>query len=182
MSGKPQPWPERFWKHVNKNGPLSLARPDLGPCWLWTGYVSEKGYARTHVGSSVNGKFIGDYVHRISYKLHKGAIPEGLDIDHLCEVKHCIRPDHLAIATRQQNMTHGKHIARLQKLYVEVRCTKKCRECGEDFTSFKRHKRRYCSLSCRAAAVNRYRELSPETIQRMSVAAKFREYRKRSQP
>lgn len=180
MSGKAQPWPERFWKHVNKNGPVSASRPDLGACWVWTGYVSKKGYSRSHVAGSMPGKFVSDYVHRISYKLTKGSIPPGLDIDHLCEVKHCVRPEHLEAVTREQNMKHGKHIPRLQRLFVEVRCTKKCRQCGEDFTSFKRHKRRYCSHSCRATATNKYRKLSPEARQRMSIAAKFRECRKRS--
>jgi hypothetical protein len=45
---------EAFWFKVNKEGPVPAHRPELGPCWLWTGahhkdgrglfsYVDEKG-------------------------------------------------------------------------------------------------------------------------------------------
>ena len=27
----------RFWQKVNKDGPLPAERPELGPCWIWTG-------------------------------------------------------------------------------------------------------------------------------------------------
>jgi hypothetical protein len=36
--------PERFWKKVDKNGPVPAHRPELGPCWLWTGALVGRGY------------------------------------------------------------------------------------------------------------------------------------------
>ena len=27
---------ERFWRKVDKNGPIPEHRPELGPCWVWT--------------------------------------------------------------------------------------------------------------------------------------------------
>ena len=32
----------RFYENVNKDGPVPAHRPDLGPCWVWTGPVDEK--------------------------------------------------------------------------------------------------------------------------------------------
>lgn len=43
--------------------------------------------------------------HRYSYELHVGPIPEGLDwtIDHLCETKKCVNPEHLELVSRSEN-------------------------------------------------------------------------------
>jgi hypothetical protein len=55
----------RFWRKVNKNGPLPEARPELGPCWLWIGAVQQgggygmfwnpEGMVRAHKWSSNTG-------------------------------------------------------------------------------------------------------------------------------
>jgi hypothetical protein len=33
--------------------------------------------------------------HRVSYEHYVGPIPKGLEIDHLCRVRHCVNPAHL---------------------------------------------------------------------------------------
>lgn len=79
---------ERFWAKVKKTG----------TCWLWTGHVSKSGYGRFRV------KGYAESAHRVSYEISIGAIPEGLDVDHVCRQKSCVNPDHLRAATRKQNM------------------------------------------------------------------------------
>lgn len=82
---------ERFWAKVDKTG----------DCWLWMGALS-RGYGSFH--SDDRTKF----AHRFAYELATGPIPEGLDIDHICRVKRCVRPDHLRPTTRSQNnQNHG---------------------------------------------------------------------------
>ena len=44
-----------------------------------------------------------DPAHRAAYALDVGPIPEGLTIDHLCRVRHCVRPDHLEPVTQAEN-------------------------------------------------------------------------------
>jgi len=35
---------KRFWSKVDKNGPIPQHKPELGPCWVWTGAKMERGY------------------------------------------------------------------------------------------------------------------------------------------
>ncbi len=101
--GKPMDAPVRpyirdreasYWSRVDKNGPVPERRPDLGPCWLWTGNVNPvTGYGQFRQGAP----------HRYGYELANGAIPEGLHIDHLCAGRHCVNPAHLEAVTQQEN-------------------------------------------------------------------------------
>ena len=69
-----------------------------GGCWLWVGgRARPNGYGNL----SVNNRLVN--VHRLSYELRKGPIPDGLTIDHLCRVRLCINPDHLEAVTRAEN-------------------------------------------------------------------------------
>ena len=80
---------ERFWPKVNKNGE--------GGCWLWTAGQNGTGY----------GRFDKSVAHRFSYTLLVGPVPEGLDLDHLCRVRHCVNPAHLEPVTRSENLRRG---------------------------------------------------------------------------
>ena len=81
------------------------ARIVTGPgCWLWTGGKTDYGYgivqkAKTRPGHGV--------VHRIVYEMLVGPIPDGLVIDHLCRVRHCVNPDHMEPVTIGENTRRG---------------------------------------------------------------------------
>lgn len=88
---------ERFWARVDKTG----------ECWLWTGYLND-GYGIFWAGPrprTPRGP------HRVSYEWVKGAIPEGLQIDHLCRVRHCVNPEHLEVVTQRENILRGRGAA-----------------------------------------------------------------------
>lgn len=70
------------------------------PCWVWQLGLTKKGYARTKVPGFGPGL---TRVHRASFELKHGAIPDGLVIDHLCRVKACCNPAHLEAVTAQLN-------------------------------------------------------------------------------
>lgn len=71
--------------------------PNTG-CWLWLGYVNNKGYGNI----KLNGR--PELTHRRAYRLKHGGIPEGLWILHKCDTPSCINPDHLYAGTREQNI------------------------------------------------------------------------------
>ena len=70
-----------------------------GECWFWLGNVDEYGYGR------VGGR--KRRAHRVWFELVRGPIPAGMDLDHLCRNRRCVRPDHLEIVTRQENIRRG---------------------------------------------------------------------------
>ncbi len=70
-------------------------------CWLWQAYISKKGYGS--FGSC--GKIVR--AHRYAYELEHGPIPEGLTIDHLCRIRHCVRPSHLEAVSMTLNVLRG---------------------------------------------------------------------------
>lgn len=88
----------RFWSYVDKNGPLPAKAEWLGICWLWTGYVNPDGYGKIRVG----GRVIG--AHQMAFELIIGAVPQGLELDHLCRNTVCVRPDHLEPVTAGENV------------------------------------------------------------------------------
>lgn len=75
-------------------------------CWLWHGAVSKckgGGYGLIYVG----GKEVVKSAHRVVYELERGAIPNGMDLDHLCRVRTCVNPAHLEPVTRKENLRRG---------------------------------------------------------------------------
>lgn len=70
-------------------------------CWLWTACLTKNGYGRFSWDGKVR------LAHRVAYELLVGPIPEGLEIDHLCRVRHCVNPDHLEPVTRRENIHRG---------------------------------------------------------------------------
>lgn len=45
-----------------------------------------------------------EYLHRWSYRYHKGPIPGSLEVLHTCDVPNCWNPAHLYAGTQVQNM------------------------------------------------------------------------------
>ena len=96
----------RFWSYVNQDGPTPEHRPELGPCWVWTGYTSPDGYAILAVRE--DGRKTTRYMARWSYEHHVAPIPEGHEPDHLCRNRPCVRPDHLEPVTHTENVLRGE--------------------------------------------------------------------------
>jgi hypothetical protein len=91
----------RFLQYVDKDGPTPIYRPELGPCWIWTGVKHKRhGYGRFYVGGR-GGRYI--QAHRWSYEASVAPIPAGLTIDHLCRVTRCVNPTHLEPVTGAEN-------------------------------------------------------------------------------
>jgi hypothetical protein len=81
---------------------LALKTAVSDGCWLWTGRLRPDGYAQI----SVNGRYM--LAHRLAWMLEKGAVPTGLELDHLCGMRHCVRIEHLEPVTHAENVHRGR--------------------------------------------------------------------------
>lgn len=81
-----------------------LEKISLGDgCWEWTAAVNGEGYGQFRLDN--HGRQVP--AHRYAYELLVGPIPEGLEIDHLCRVRRCVRPNHLEPVTTRINCWRG---------------------------------------------------------------------------
>lgn len=74
-----------------------LASTTEGECWLWSASRRADGYGQFRFRNSVW------MAHRAAYTLFVGEIPDGMEIDHLCQSRLCCNPDHLEPVTGEEN-------------------------------------------------------------------------------
>ena len=135
----PVPAVDRFWAKVNKTA----------TCWLWTASCSSEGYGRINI----SGK--STYAHRWAYEQAHGPIPEGMHIDHLCRVRHCVNPEHMEVVTNRQNFTRGEHPN--AKLHRSGHCKR-----GHPLTGSNVLVRQNGTRHCRACSRERWHERKKE--------------------
>lgn len=74
---------------------------DANRCWLWQKARDYDGYGQGWIrGTSRKA-------HRLAYEEWRGEVPAGLQLDHLCRVRHCVNPDHLEPVTNIENIRRG---------------------------------------------------------------------------
>lgn len=77
----------RFWAKVDKTA----------DCWLWVAYVDENGYGRFRAKAGAGGEMP-------AHHFLVGRPAAGYEWDHLCRVTRCVRPIHLELVTRAENL------------------------------------------------------------------------------
>lgn len=131
----------RFWSKVDKSGP--------GGCWLWTANRVGR-YGRFSISRDES-----HLAHRYAYKKVVGAIPAGLQLDHLCRVPHCVNPAHLEPVTARENLMRGDtHAARNAR---KTHCPAGHHLSGDNLY-VNPHRQRTCRTCQRAADQRSYRK------------------------
>jgi hypothetical protein len=90
----------KFWEYVEiKEG-----------CWGWNANKN-RGYGTLYTapGSSPAR------ANRVSWEIHFGQIPEGLNVCHKCDNPECTRPDHLFLGTQKENIADALRKGRLKR-------------------------------------------------------------------
>lgn len=125
----------------------SAWEPNSG-CLIWLGAVVRGGYGTI----KIEGK--RRVAHGIAYELHKGIVPAGLELDHLCRTPSCINPNHLEAVTHRENMLRGNTLAAHHA--AQTHCLR-----GHELTEENTYLRvsrngRYCRI-CGNARAKKYR-------------------------
>lgn len=116
----------RFWAKVERGE----------GCWEWVAGRTGRGYGAFWI----DGK---QYLaHRIAYELEVGPIPKGMTLDHLCRNRACVRPDHLEVVSRGENVLRGEgltavnarktHCPRGHEYDLISGGRRRCRTCAHD--------------------------------------------------
>lgn len=92
-------------------------------CWLWLGCTIKSGakgtseYGVIGEGGDATKGAKQLLAHRASWLVHRGTIPEGMQVLHRCDVPCCVNPDHLFLGTRKDNMRDCYRKGRMTQVF-----------------------------------------------------------------
>jgi hypothetical protein len=137
--------PPRFWAKVRKTS----------GCWEWTGGLSDGYGLFWWKGSTVAA-------HRLLLTSIGGPIRDGLEVDHMCSNRACVRPDHLRLVDHRTNVLAGRNFSAVNAAKVccpkghpydvvpsGKRTQRRCRQCYRDKANAKNRAKRQAKWAAR---------------------------------
>ena len=102
---------KKFWAKIDRT--FAKLSTQIGKCRVWVGAKDRHGYGRKML-TWPNAQSAEISVHRLAYMRFKNLLPHQmprfdqnghtLDVSHLCHNTLCIRPDHLTLEKRENNL------------------------------------------------------------------------------
>jgi hypothetical protein len=120
-------------------------------CWEWTAAKNRGGYGWVHDGTRHRT------AHNVLYELLVGSIPKGLELDHLCRNRGCVRPDHLEPVTRSENIRRGVAPERVRERHRAVTHCPQGHPYDEANTQYRKNGNRVCG-TCNRFRAQRWRD------------------------
>ena len=134
----PNPPERRFWSRVDKG--------DGADCWVWNHRLTGHGYGYFFL----EGRTV--LAHVVAWRWANGPVPTGLELDHRCRNRSCVRPSHL------EPVTHRENILRSPTAPAAINARKTHCIHGHEFDDENTHITPEGYRSCRACHRNRERE------------------------
>jgi hypothetical protein len=124
-------------------------------CWLWEAGKKPGGYGVYTTGTRQTKKTWNAHIY--AFEFFYGPVPDGLELDHLCRIRHCVNPEHLEAVTRKINLRRGNgftgqkarqtacingHPFTDANTYIRTNGTRCCRRCRNYRAQRAHHKTR----------------------------------------
>lgn len=134
MTPIPAPTEAAVWAFWTKVEPVASG------CWEWRGSQ----YANNGYGQ-IRYKYQAVLVHRFSWSMLRGEIPEGLCVLHRCDNRPCVNPEHLFLGTYLDNARDMSQKGRCQRHRAAItHCPH-----GHEYTTENTRRNTYGKRECR---------------------------------
>lgn len=91
----------RFDGHTAYEKVMLKSEEQPNGCRIFKGCILYHGYGQIRDGDKMR------MAHRVTFEHHKGSVPKGFEIDHLCRNRACVNPDHMEVVTHTMNVQRG---------------------------------------------------------------------------
>lgn len=81
---------------------MAQVREQPNGCWPWMGPRRRTPAGLQYGSTQLDGR--PEAAHRAAWRLLRGPIPDGMELDHLCRNTRCVNPMHLEPVTHQENV------------------------------------------------------------------------------